>query len=300
MTPRVPLPPQLHAAPFSVEAGRIGGLSKGRMRGPDLAAPFRGVRAASATESLAELCDAYRQRMHASAFFCGPTAAQILGIPLPRRFESSAILHVAVPSPKRAPSGKRIHGSAVRVAAHDIRQWNGLRISSPERVWCELAELLTVPDLVAAGDFLVQWRMPLTTRAGLENAVRDYPGRRGRATIREALPHLDERSESRPESIVRVALAMGGVVGLVPNLPVTTSAGYRHRIDLAIPSRKVAMEYQGGYHNDARQFAADLTRRSRLEADGWYVIFIGAGELENPAELLQRVQTVLASRPHFA
>ncbi|TQL48868.1 hypothetical protein FB562_1975 [Homoserinimonas aerilata] len=294
----MPLPPQLRSAPFAVGVGRTHGLGAGRMRGPDLLSPFRGVRVASEARTLHELCLVYAQRMPPHAFFSGITAAVIMGIPLPHHLERSRLLHVAVPAPHRAVRGRGIRGSTVRLGADDIREWRGLRISSPSRVWCELAQVLSVPDLVAAGDFLIQWRLPSTTKEALARAVDEYAGRRGRPAMREAIGHLDDRSESRPESIVRVALAGGGVDGFIPNQWVTTSGGHRCRIDLAIPGRKLAIEYQGEHHNDSKQFHDDMTRRSRLEADGWAVMFIGAGDLDDPAELLQRIRRMLDSRPH--
>lgn len=299
MPARIPLPRQLHSRPFSVEAGRQRGLSDERMRGPDLQSPFHGVRSPLGTASLRDLCIAYSQRMPATAFICGVTAARLMGVPLPLRLESSRVLHVAVPSPARAPRGRGIRGSSVSVRSGDIREWHSLRISSPTRVWCELASELSVADLVAAGDFLIQWRLPSTTRDALASAVHEFAGRRGLANMRAALPLLDERAESRRESIVRVALSAGGITGIAANHWVTTSAGYRHRIDLAIPGCKLAIEYQGEHHIDPKQFRDDLTRRSRLEADGWCVMFIGAGDLDNIAELLQRIRLVLSTRPIF-
>lgn len=57
------------------------------------------------------------------------------------------------------------------------------------------------------------------------------------------------------------------------------------------------LEYQGDYHRDPRQFRADMTRFSKLEADGWYVIQINANDLANPQELVARIGQVLSTRP---
>ena len=35
------------------------------------------------------------------------------------------------------------------------------------------------------------------------------------------------------------------------------------------------IEYQSGFHEGPDRFRADMTRRSRLEADGWFVIVHG-------------------------
>jgi very-short-patch-repair endonuclease len=174
---------------------------------------------------------------------------------------------------------------------------DGLRISSPARVWCELAVLLSMRELVAAGDFLIHWRSPLVSREQLTAAARRYPDRRGRVSRRAALEHLDARSESPKESELRTILAVGGIRGLVSNLPVRVG-GANYRLDLALPESKIDIEYQGDYHRDPAQWRRDMSRRSRLEADGWAVIELNADDLNNPAELLARIHRIMRVRTH--
>jgi very-short-patch-repair endonuclease len=164
-------------------------------------------------------------------------------------------------------------------------------------VWCELAVLLSVHELVAAGDFLIHWRSPLVSREQLVDAARRYPDRRGRVTRRAALEHLDARSESPKESELRTILAIGGIRGLVSNLPVRVG-DKNYRLDLALPESKIDIEYQSDYHRDPAQWRRDMTRRSRLEADGWTVIEINVDDLNDPAELVARIHRIMRSRPH--
>ena len=56
------------------------------------------------------------------------------------------------------------------------------------------------------------------------------------------------------------------------------------------------LEYQSDYHSDPENFRADMTRRARLDADGWFVMLINANDLRDPGELIARIRTVLASR----
>ncbi len=114
--------------------------------------------------------------------------------------------------------------------------------------------------------------------------------RRGIRNLEAALPLLDERSESPRESRLRVIFVQGGLTGLVVNLPITTSGGFRYRAVLAFPGKRVLVEYQSGYHLSAEQYRADMTRISRLEADGWLVILVNSGDL------VERVRTILNGR----
>jgi hypothetical protein len=117
-----------------------------------------------------------------------------------------------------------VRGHALVVTPADVGVWHSLRICSPARVWCELGAQLTLADLVAAGDYLLHSdrRMPaLASKQSLADAVARYPGRRGRRRLRAALALLDAASESPQESRLRVTILLGGIPGVVANLPIT-------------------------------------------------------------------------------
>ncbi|HRQ00085.1 MAG TPA: DUF559 domain-containing protein, partial [Terrimesophilobacter sp.] len=94
-----------------------------------------------------------------------------------------------------------------------------------------------------------------------------------------------------------VIVGDGGIRGLEVNFWVQTSGGYRYRGDLVVPRRKLIIEYQSRFHEQPVDFRKDMTRISRLEADGWYVLQVNHNELDNPEELLQRINLVLSTRP---
>ena len=232
------------------------------------------------------------------AFFCGITAARLLGVPLPFRLEQSSQLHVAVPAPRRCPAGEGIAGHTINGPDAESYEWNGLRISTPERTWFDLGAILVLPDLVAATDFLISRQAPRTTKRALARAIIRYSGRRGRVALREALELANERSESRKETQLRLICTRAQLGDLVANLEITTSGGFHYCADLAFPKERVLLEYQSDYHGDMERFRADMTRRSRLEADGWQVILINADDLRNPEELVARIRHILFTRSH--
>lgn len=297
---RIPLPPNLRTTPFTARHGAAAGLSPDRLRGSDLHRPFHGVRSANGAASILDRCKTFQEWMPPHAFFCSVTAALIMRVPLPLHLEESRLLHVAVPAPQHPPESKGVVGHRLSVTGDYLRAWGGLRISSPEQVWCELGSVLSLADLIAAGDFLIHRQLPFTTQQRLRDAVAAFPGRRGKPTMRCAVELLNERAESRKESLLRVIIVQAGLPGLSVNLPITTSGGFDYRADLAFPERKVVIEYQGGYHGDEAQRRKDMTRRSRLEADGWFVMEVNADDLKNPTELLHRIRRVLVGRPIFA
>lgn len=297
MPARVPLPPSLAGRPFSTREALAAGVGRGRLGSSDIRHPFRGVNLPSAIEqNLRARCLALQSRLPSYAYFCGTTAASLMSIPLPSRWERSPVVHVAVPAPHTAPRGHLIVGHRFDPRDAESRDRDGVRVSTPARAWRELSPGLPVDDLVAAGDFLIHWERPLTTVHELRETLALSRSRRGIRALDAALPLLHDRSESAQESKLRLILIRGRVPGLAVNLPIMTSGGYKYRADIAMPAKRVIVEYQSLLHMTPERYRADMTRRSRLEADGWFVIEVNAQDLADPGELVSRVTRVLAGR----
>lgn len=294
-----PLPHELLQRPFRYSEGRAAGLGQGRMRGPDLYHPYRDVRVAHPPVGIEDHARAFQQRAADNTFLCSTTAALLYGIPLPWNVESAEELHVGVPWPSRAPRVDGVIGHKFQIEDGDIHTLRGLRVTTPERTWCDLATQLWLPDLVAAGDFILSWRRPLTSFEALRAAMLRHAGRRGHAKLRRSYRLLSDRSESRQESLLRVIIVQAGFHGFEPNVPITTSGGFRYRGDLVLLKRKFILEYQSRFHDGSVEFRADMTRISRLEADDWYVMQVNRDDLGNPRELVQRIRAVLSRRNHY-
>jgi very-short-patch-repair endonuclease len=293
--PRIPLPDSLRDQPFTSRQGLEAGLGRKRIAGRDIQNPFYGTHT-TAVPSLYELCRTFATRMPSDAFFSGVTAAALRGVPLPRGYEAWLPLHVGVPHPRRAVSGRGVKGHSVNVDASELELFGGLRVSRPARLWCELSASLTIVQLVAAGDFIIHWRHPLATLDQLTGAADCFAGRVGGPRRRAAVCLLDGRAESPAESRLRVVLVRGGIQDLRANLEITTTGGYRYRADLAIVRYKIIIEYQSDLHLTRESYGRDRTRISRLVADGWLVIEVTSLDLSDEGELVARVKRHIASR----
>lgn len=233
-------------------------------------------------------------RMPPGAFFSHVTAATLLSIPLPYRLERRSVLDIGVPAPARAPHATGIKGHALTLSNWELVSTDGLLHTSVERTWCDLASVLAIADLVAAGDFLIHWREPFTSPLALYETVKSFPGKRGVKKMLEALPCLSARSESPPESRLRFYIGRAGLPEPRVNYEIVmTDDGAVVRTDLAFTDFKVVLEYQGDYHRSKEQWRKDMTRRSRLEAQGWYVMEINADDLRDPVELIARIRSIL-------
>jgi hypothetical protein len=298
MTSRIPLPDEFTDRVFLVGAATQAGVGRSRLKGPDLARPFWGVRAPATDTDVEQLCRALRLRLPPSAFFSHATAAQLLRLPIPLRLQSPRPLHVAVEAPTRAVDIRGVTGHRLVLRRYDVGSLDGLPVTGPVRTWLDLATRLSLPELVAVGDHIVHWRHPFATIVELTDAAALYPGRRGRALIRAALPLVRTRSESPRETMLRVIIVLAGLPEPECNREIFDPAGrFLARGDLVYPDYKLLLEYQGDYHRtDKGQWRRDITRLSRVEDHDWKVLQYSDDDLKAPEELVARLERRLRSR----
>ncbi|MBG6214204.1 hypothetical protein RCH23_002689 [Cryobacterium sp. CAN_C3] len=256
---------------------------------------MRGDRARPA--SAFELARAYAKRMPATHAFSHATAALIHGVWLPGRLEADRRLHVTVPAGTRAPQMTGIVGH--ECAGASIQRVNGLPVTSLLQTWCDLGTLLTRVELVAAADFLCSGRNPWHTPAELRLVVAGLTGRRACRALREAAALARSAVDSPQETKTRLFLVDAGIPEPVVNFEIRDAEGYFvARVDLSWPRFKLCIEYEGdGHRSDPRRFRADITRRERVEEQGWRMIRITDDDLKNNGlELLRRVRAALVAR----
>lgn len=317
--------PALPGERFPTWLARLNGVSRGRLRSRDLAAPFFGVRVPSDAPPPVDTPDPYeRQRrlrvhraqeylpgLHFGHHFSHETAASIWGAPLPLAWAPdgglagaeqlplhvSAIGHVAIPR-ARGVTGHRTLLSMTARTVHD-----GMRVSSPAATWVVMGHL-PVFDLVALGDYFCRrWRTgagrpdagkpPLATIDELRGMLA-AGRRRGADRLRTALELIREDSWSPRESLVRCILVAAGLPEPELNVDVFDDDGrFLGCIDMVFRRPKVAVEYLGMLHGAS--WAADVERLARLRAAGWTVIEVTAPLLRRPGELVERVRRALGA-----
>lgn len=300
---REPLPPELRGRAFSVSEARECGVGPDRLRGTDLDSVW-GVRSRPGADEtngqvLQRRCRMLMLmlRMPPAGVFSHATAALLMGATLPLAHELAVDLHVAVPAPRRAPHARGIRGHRLALTPTDVTVINGVPVTSPARTWCDLATQLDLLDLVAVGDSLLHGPHAVATLDDLAAMTARFRGRRGYRLLMGALPLLDGLAESRPESHLRVILVRAGLPpDRINHAIVMTDGGSGVRIDIHYDAANLHVEYQGDYHRTRAQWRKDMTRRTRLEACGGYVLEINADDLRHPAELVARVRMLLQRR----
>ncbi len=168
--------------------------------------------------------------------------------------------------------------------------WDGVPVVSAERMALDCAAGQPLETAVARLDALAHaGRLDIEAfRAWLVDRHDHHV-----VGVRAAADLADGRAESPPESVVRVRLLALGL-HVVPQVVVRTEHGFAGRVDLAIESHRLAIEYDGRWHGDKAQFTADRERSNRLTAAGWTVLHVTAETLRTPGALEAMVLGELA------
>jgi len=263
-----------------------------------------------AADDLSERAAAALATSAPDSVICSLTAARLYELWLPD--DLPIPIHVATATPQRAGRAMtraqrpEFVGHRFQLTPDDIAVRNGLPLTSLARTWRDLATVLSLPDLVAAGD------CALRSGASTEEMA-DVLGRTGRTRgarrAREALGLLDRRSRSRPESHLRVIVRKAGAPPFEVNEAIyRDEGGWLAEPDLALAEARLALEYQGAEHAEVKRMRKDISRGRDLRHSGWLVLYYGPDEVfrrpwsvaaEVLAEVRKRAPHLLA-RPAVA
>jgi very-short-patch-repair endonuclease len=269
------LPEDLRHRAFTFAEAIAAGVTPQRLRASDLDAPFHGIRIAEPTAagdppSLRRQCETIAPRLRPFQFFSHETALALIGAPLPQWPHLPGI-HVSAHRPAREPRTRGVIGHRLQTRESAAIFIGGLPVEHPARAWRQVGRQWIVDDLVAAADFLIaRRRRPLATIEDLRDEVRvmgDVAGRR----LTQALRDAREGSESPEETRLRLVITRNGLPEPELNWDLRDAGGRLiARLDLAYPSLRVGVEYDGRVHaDDHRQFEADADRWSAIARAGW-------------------------------
>ena len=231
------------------------------------------------------------------------TAARLHGLWLP---ELPDEIHLATAEPdakSRAMTRSRRRSFMAHrheLQAGDRVQSKGIDVMSIPRTWLDLARQLPLPDLVAAGDSALRAGASIDQ---LEEILRRGKRMRGIRVARQALPLLDARSRSRPESHLRVAISLTDLPRFEVNVSVYRDGGrgWLAEPDLSLDEAKIALEYQGAVHANVRRMRRDISRNADLRREGWRVVEYGPSEVfGSPWQIAPEVRSIIRERaPHL-
>ena len=230
MSRRVELPPHLASQPFGIGQARNSGLNYGRTRSSDLVAPFHGTRAPAGRwlpetpeDAVRQLAADYAPRLKPGQYFCELTSLVLFGAPVPRSRDNEHKVHVGALPPRMPPRarGTRPHYTPLESSYVTL----GLPVCSPVDAWLQCGGSLARDELVLLGDALVRRQNPLTTLAKLESRVLASSTFPGIGAVRDALALIRPRTDSPPETEVRLMLLEHGLPEPAVNLAILDDNG---------------------------------------------------------------------------
>jgi hypothetical protein len=163
-------------------------------------------------------------------------------------------------------------------------------------MFVELAELLSLVDLVVVGDNLI--RHGRTSCADLTGFCQAsvLPGA---GLARRAAGYVRERVDSPMETRLRMLIVLAGLPEPEVNVTVRTADGEPlRRYDLSYPAAKVIVEYDGRQHIEREDnWESDLDRREAIDDEGWRILVVTSrGIFREPDLTLLRISRLLRAR----
>jgi hypothetical protein len=228
------------------------------------------------------------------AVICGPTAAVLHG----STAITSAETHVVVPYGRgpRSRSGLVVHHGCF--FAGQTVELDGLRVLSWPQVLADLVCTARPSDALAVADEALRLARPgcEELRAAVARRIGARPDPRG--TVRGAAlwDLASPFAESPAESWVRLLIIESGFPLPEVNFSLLSPTGTElYRLDLAWPSLRIALEYDGHAFHAGRE-EEDAARNDDLRRRGWTVVRAKAADLTDPTRLLAELRSAFARR----
>jgi len=279
--------------PFTRAAALQAGLTDRQLGGPHFRRLLHRVYVSQDVPDSPDQRAAAALLLHGSdAVLSHTSAARLVGAPVPDDGEE----HVTVPDAGQRRRQQQVACHVAALEADEIRILRGLRLTSPHRLFLDLAGRLTLVDLVVLGDWLV--RRNHTTCDALRGYVHRSSGRHVRRA-RRAAGLVRDAVDSPMETRLRLLIVFAGLPEPAVNLRIRDEAGtVVLRLDLCWPKFRLAVEYDGRHHVERiDQWNRDHDRRDELEDQGWRLIVVTAkGIYREPEVTLDRIWRALRER----
>lgn len=232
---------------------------------------------------------AYLLFAHCGGVLAGYSAAAVLGADCA---PPGAAAEVLVAGHVRRHPGLAVRRGTVPDFA-DRRTAGGCRVTSPLRTAWDLGRRPDLVEAVVAVDALAG--LGRFAPSALLDRRASAPGARGCRRLDRVVDLADPRAESPMETRLRLVLVLAGLPRPESQFRVDVD-GREVRFDLAYPAAMLAVEYDGGRHDD------DLDRRRDVRTGrlGWYTARFTARDIAAPETTAESVRVLLDRRLRMA
>lgn len=302
-TPRL-LPDELQGRPFTVADAARAGVSDKRLRHRTLHRLGKGILSESPTADL-PLSIRVRPFIEVNVRCAAShlTAAELLVLPRRQQKGKPDMFHVIRPEGEAHLNRPHVIVHRMKLFSDEVTTVDGIPVTTPERTWLDMAEMLTVDELVAMGDSCVRMPrpefedrdMPLCSLADLQRMIDRHKGKRGLRKAKEAIKLIRVGSDSPQETLLRLAMVRAGLPEPELNVPIIGDDGLRHHDpDLSYRKYRIGIEYDGEHHGEAGQVVRDIARSESYGALGWTEVRISKRHMLNDAKpAIAKIRTAL-------
>jgi hypothetical protein len=282
-------------------------VSRRRQRKPDVAIPSRGIRVPLQGDATTPANLRAYTALDDKSTLTHHSGARIWEFGLPGWMQEDWRIQVARDRNGSQPRRRNVVGHRMTFKPGEVVMHDGVRVTSPARTWLDLAGLLTVDELIAAGDSVVvahgpdfpKPRTPLATIDDLRRMIAAHPGMRGMKTARLALPEIRVGADSPQETRMRLVLARTKLGEPVLNHVIRNSWGQPAVWpDAAYPQYRLALQYDGAHHSNPDQAARDRKRKETTDRLGWTELRIFKDDLDGDKPfVLEKVRATRQGQP---
>ncbi|GAA4043188.1 hypothetical protein GCM10023063_31880 [Arthrobacter methylotrophus] len=307
---RTPMPPQLPNGSFPASAAETLGLSQKQLRRAGIVTLSRGLRLPLHSKgTVAEHLRGYAE-LDPDCCLSHGSAARIHGISLSVALEEDWRIHLARSGERWKPRRRNVVGHQLTFKPGEVMELDGVRLTSPARTWLDLAQLMSIGDVVAAGDSIVvehgenhpRPRRALATIDDLRAMVAAHPGMRGVRKARLALDLVRVGADSPQETQMRLTLLHAGLPEPTLNHVILNEWGAAAVWpDAAYVKERIALQYDGRHHGEAVQYQRDIKRQTLTERLGWREVRVHHEDLLGPRpEVVDKVRRARSTRRELA
>ncbi|WDZ85327.1 hypothetical protein [Micromonospora cathayae] len=239
-------------------------------------------------------CEAVALVLPTGAAIAGLSAAYLWGA---GTLPPGAPVTVVLPRAARMRPHARVAVTRSVLSDDDIDVQAGLPVTTALRTAFDLARRPPRTEAVVAVDAMLHHRVVDLP------ALREYAAQRsgwpGLPLLREVLSLVDPLAESPMETRLRLLLLDAGLPPPAAQYDVHDGAGrFVTRVDLAYPTRRVAIEYEPAPTREPAQARREASRFHSLRTAGWRVVRCTADDvLRHPGRTARMVAGALRLRP---
>lgn len=295
MAPRPWVPPELTLGPFHRRTALAAGLTSEQLRSRCWVRLFRDVYIHAAIPLTDQVrFDAARLALPSHAVATGRTAAWLFGLWTPPP-ASAVPMEFGAARERGAHRRTGVGTRRIIVDEGDIDVFDGIPVTTPERTCFGLMAGANSTEAVVWADVFLH--AGLVTTAGMYRYADERPRRPFVIRVRDALELARPGAASPMETRLRLVVV---VFGGLREPPLLNEAVYDEdgrflgKPDMGYRRPDFGLEYDGDYHNDPDQHAADNVRENGLVVANFPLLRYNAHDVyKRPERIVAEVAAML-------